>query len=350
MNKPLSISNFRKTAKVVLFLLILFGINQLLVTLYSQMTASSILARRDVRFRNADKTGVDILVLGDSHAYSGITASPFKTNPIKWVAPGEGYMLNYYKLEYGLKQFKPKIVILPLDLHSFSSVRYRIRDDSYWVKYADYLEVGAVAGKRLYYAKKYVKGRFFPYVGAGPTINDWAMKDIFKLQKDGMMMRRELNLKPKKKKGRAKKNRAKKNQVKKSQVKTPRQPRAERTLAQTKANMQFRNKDYFHKPMVTYFKKILSLCRENDITVLLVKYPVSRDYYQRVSELVPLQRFNRQVRGVLNDYDNYFILDFQNIFFSGMENMRDVDHVNKKGSRRISRKIAKFIEKHKLDQ
>ena len=326
MNRPLSISNFRKAAKVVLFLLILLGINQALVILYGKMTASGILARRDARFHETGKTGVDVLVLGDSHAYCGISLESFEGKPLKWVSPAESYHLNYYKLEYCLTRFKPKVVILPLDLHSFSVSGFRIGIDHYWVKYADYFEIGTITGKRLHYAGKYIKGKFFPYIGARTTINDWAMKGLFNFKKEGMMLRQELNVEGKKKTG-----------------SPERHPRMKKSFAKIRANAHLKNKNYFYKPLVVYFKKILSLCRENGITVLLVKYPVSHEYYQYASKLIPIPNFNRRLNNILKDYDNYFILDFQKTFFTRTAFMRDVDHVNKKGSEEISHGIAKFL-------
>lgn len=328
MNKPLFISNFRKALKVVLFLLILFGINRGLVYLYDQMTASSILARRDTLFHNTDKTGVDVLVLGDSHAFCAITPGPFERKPLKWVSPAESYPLNYYKLEYCLTRFKPKVVILPLDLHSFSFSAFRVGIDHYWVKYADYFELGAISGRRLHYARKYIKGKFFPYIGAGSTINEWAAKELFKLKKEGMMLRQELNVEGKEKAG-----------------SRERHPRLKKSFAKIRANAQLRDKRYFYRPMAVYFKKILTLCRENDITVLLVKYPVSREYFEYAAKLMPIRRFNREVKNILKDYDNYYILDFREIFFSRIEFMRDVDHVNEEGSEFISQKIAAFLKK-----
>ena len=333
MNRPLFISNFKKVLKGVLFLLILFGINRVLVYLYGQMTASSILARRDTRFHDTDKTGVDILVLGDSHAYCAISREPFERKLLKWVSPAESYPLNYYKLKYSLTRFKPKIVILPLDLHSFSFSSFRVGIDRYWVKYADYCELGAISGKRLLYARKYIEGEFFPYIGAGATLNEWAVKELFKLKKKGMMLRQELNVEGKEKAG-----------------SRERHPRLTKSFARIRANAHLGNKRYFYKPMVIYFKKILTLCRENNITVLLVKYPVSKDYYEYASTLMPIRRFNRGIKKILKDYDNYYILDFREIFFSRIEFMRDVDHVNEKGGGRISHRIAQFIKEHKLEE
>lgn len=302
---------------MVVFLLILFGINRGLIYLYGKMTASSILSRRDARFHETDKTGVEILVLGDSHAYAGITTDTFDGKLIKWVSPAESYHLNYYKLKYSLTRFKPNVLILPLDLHSFSYTRYRINQDYYWVKYVDYFEIGAAAGKRSLYTGKYIHGKFFPYIGAGNIINDWAMKNIFKVKKKGMRLRQELNGKS----------------------------RLTKAFARIRARAQLKSKNYFYKPLVVYFKKILDLCRENGITVLLVKYPVSREYYQYASTFISIRYFNYHVKNVLKDYDNYFILDFRKIFFDREEFLRDVDHVNEKGNERISRRIAKFLEK-----
>jgi hypothetical protein len=84
-------------------------------------------------------SGVHVLFMGDSHVKDGmdprVIAGSFNS-----ASPGENYLQTYWKLRHFLERddLEVRAVVLPLDLHSFSSTR---RDQEayywYWSRYDD---------------------------------------------------------------------------------------------------------------------------------------------------------------------------------------------------------------------
>jgi hypothetical protein len=294
-----------------------FFINQALVHFYGTMMKENILFKLDANFQKKNKMDVDSIVLGDSHSLLAIREPFFKGRLINWSSHGESYMMNYYKLKYYLSNKQLKILILPFDLHSFSSFRARtIGNDYFWIRYVDYMEVGITSGKFFYYMSKYLKAKLFPYVGESNMLYEWFVRKVLRLKP--ALLRQELSATKEKKKKR-------------------------KSFLERRIALHFKDKDYFYKIPVEYFKKILALCKTKDVTVLLVKLPVTGKYYRSASGLVPVSQWESNVQAILKNYNNVHVLDYRDLFFCQQKYMLDTDHVNKKGARIVSRKINRFI-------
>ena len=76
----------------------------------------------DSQFYKAEKK-IKVLAMGDSHVATGFDPRVFK-NAFNFSLYGENYIYNYYKLKYILQRNPQiRVIILPIDLHSFSSWR-----------------------------------------------------------------------------------------------------------------------------------------------------------------------------------------------------------------------------------
>ena len=97
-----------------------------------------------------NKDGIEVLFLGDSHFKLSIGASSAYNNPQKKVfdllVNGANYIQSYYLLKRHI-DILPNLraIVLPLDLHSFSSFRsHRIEFRYFFDAYMDYAELTAI--------------------------------------------------------------------------------------------------------------------------------------------------------------------------------------------------------------
>lgn len=322
----------RKSLKVGLFLLILAGLNFLLARIYETviMSSSSLILTTDKMLKQVKKGKVEILVLGDSHPWTAINPIYFKRPLITWVSSGEKYHHSYYKLKYFLANCqRPEIVILPLDIHSFTSNFRPEKDDFYWVKYINYLEFGKKRNQFSKFFRKYLKGQFFPYVGESAAIYQWLLKDYLNITKAGFA----------------------------PTFLTPGKPGNDVTLTERQKTVeqhalnQFYEKnlkrDFFDPLKIYYFNQILTLCGKNNIRVLLVKFPVKFEYYKYVSEhFFSPESYYKRIQSIIpKSCAEFHILDYQDIFFNRPHLMNDLDHVNHDGQKIVSKNINSEIER-----
>ena len=110
---------------------------------------------------------IKYLILGDSHSQRNFDTRILE-GAFNFSSVGENFIQSYYKLatilESGEKQVEN--VIMPLDLHTFSSYRAdKFRDSYYWVDYIDYVELGLAKDELSSFLLLYLKGRIFPIFG-----------------------------------------------------------------------------------------------------------------------------------------------------------------------------------------
>ena len=112
-----------KTFKVALFLLLFIALNHAVGRWFlEKRLAASRTGFIDREFHTVEKE-IEILAMGDSHVATGFDPRVFQ-HAFNFSLYGENYIYNYYKLKYILQSNPPiKVVILPVDLHSFSSWR-----------------------------------------------------------------------------------------------------------------------------------------------------------------------------------------------------------------------------------
>jgi hypothetical protein len=343
---------------ILLFLLLLTGLHCLLNHLYIRMMSFSGVMRAEKLKQIYPHSSVTMLALGDSHVGCGLLPKIIKLNLFKWPTAGEGYIQNYYKLKSYLKDHRPNLLILPLDLHSFSSVRIRnIVGDYYWVKYIDYFELASITGQRSYFLKKYFKGKFYPYVGEGDTLFQWlalkfiknqnqfipqARKEAAKFDVDFVAAGASINgFGSSKAKIAAQRN----NQPQNRKPKKNKKSSVNMAGASRRVRSQFHRKNPFDPTLVHYFKEILELCREKQIPVFLVKYPVSLEYFNAAAGYFSIRDFYKRIDAITENYPNIYLLDYQSIFFNKPQYLADSDHVNKKGAALLSKQIKDAISR-----
>lgn len=341
MKFNLSIFNFKsdqqrsrsiiaKIIKSLLFLIILFSLNYGLTRVYYSLMSQLKVIKFEKKFFQNDFNKTEILVLGDSHAmYLWRHYTSFQLD--NWATEGERFIQNYYKLKWFLDNYHPRAVIIPVDLHTFSSRALFFGHDFFWVKYVNYLELAFITHQYDFYISKYIRGLFFPYVGQQGVIQQLISRKVIEANPSqnitGSSFFSLFSIP----------NKNAPSILKKEKVPTPPPsrpgvpfhlltPQERQALAQYRADLMIDSRDYMNKFVMKYFRKMLSLCREKGVTVFLVKFPVSKEFYTCVARELPVKKYYKKIEKIIQKFPKTYILDYQGIYFERPQLLYDSDH------------------------
>jgi hypothetical protein len=117
---------------------------------------------------------------------------------------------------------------------------------------------------------------------------------------------------------------------------------------QARIEYHFKDQEIIDQDILYYFKKILDLCIENRINIILIKYPLSRNYLLNATDYVNRNKFYGFLQGILADFPflNYDIWDYQEIFIDSPAYFMDSDHLNRKGAIAFSELLSKKFSGH----
>jgi hypothetical protein len=311
----------RRLLRTVLFLLIFGLLNWGLGRIYVHKQMERLRAVQIERQFDQHQRTVETLAVGDSHMATGFDPRFFKDS-FNFALHGETYVYNYYKLRHILDR-NPRIrtVLLPLDFHSFSSWRAdRSLRDFYWIRYANYLELGWLSREPLEYLGKYVRGRFFPYLGEYEELLAGPGRDA----ETRRPPRPEI--------------------VQGYVVKTGTVVRNRERQALLRIRLHFSGRRTFDDVVALYFRKILELCAARDKTLVLVRFPVSEPYYRLAARRVAKAEVIRRAEEMIKPYRNVRVLDFQQLFFDrDRELFDDPDHLNQAGAEILTLEIKRIL-------
>ncbi|MBI4847226.1 MAG: DUF1574 family protein [Nitrospirae bacterium] len=257
-----------------------------------------------------------ILMLGDSHSMTGLN-SEIIGDAFNFSSGGANYMKTYYKLKYILND-KPrrfKVLIIPFDLHSFASNRSDVLMDSYyWKKYVNYWELGLRKKNLPAYLTEYLRGNYFPYAGEFGNVYLYFKdgqqnvgKEKYRKVIKGYMIDDE--------------NYSKKDKMK---------------LARTRTEEHFKGTKSVDEDLVFYFNKIVSLASGHGIKIILIKFPITDEYYSIASEMMQVDKYNAQINSLVEGKPDMFLWDYQNFFFDKDYLFSDSDHLNTAGATEFS--------------
>lgn len=104
-------------------------------------------------------------------------------------------------------------------------------------------------------------------------------------------------------------------------------------VAGERYSRHFDNKDeYFMPERIEELYDIIELCKENDITPVLITTPLS-EYY---ADLVPqefLQEFNETIEKIASDTSvNYYDYSHDDRFYGNLDHFSDADHLTEEGA------------------
>ena len=297
--------------KTIVFFLILFGFHNTLSFFYISWIQSSYTYEITRRQFEEVLPQTSILILGDSYAKFSINPA-YINGSFNFALNGENYIETYYKINYYLhdKRTNINLVILPVDLHSFSSYRAdRFRDPVFWKRYINYFELGKFKNDSSKYFKFWLFGEI-PYLGGFDETIEKILgeeeQSTWKISMGHISHNVELP------------------ESLDKEIQTEIIKRAER---------KFKGKTYLDSDLTTYFIKVLKLLEENDISVVLVWHPTTQYFYSQASQYLPGNNHLNIVEKLLTNYDfSYPILDYHDIFWGKNNLFVNGDHLNSNGA------------------
>ena len=261
----------------------------------------------------------DYLILGDSHAKSAFDPTVLG-NAFNFAMPMENYLHTFYKLKYILSQGADiDCVILNTDPHSFTSRRSdRTPLSDYYVQFVDYLEIGRRKSQYLRYLKTYISATFFPYVGKTAEVIEFTTKKRSSIQK-GFKIRTTLF--------------------------TNLDAKMRRKQARIRASHHIRNTEVWDKYQVLYFRKIIDLCLENGIGIVLVQTPLSKEYLTALQKITDPREVPEKVRGLIKENPKIIFCDFRDAFLNHPELFSNSDHLNFRGARKLTIMLKMHLDR-----
>lgn len=263
---------------------------------------------------------IQILFLGDSHILLGIDPAQIE-NSFNYASGGENYIQTYYKLDNLIKKgFIPEIAILPIDLHSFSSFRsVRFDNEWYWRKFINFYKL-AYQERKLSLLNNEING-------------------IFSFKGKGLQLLKPVDF-------------SKLSEIQRGY--TPSEAnfsKAENRLkvAAERVKSHLEGCDAIDGSLLLYFYKILDLAEEQNIKVVLIKYPLTEEYYSSVKKYIPNEEeYYRSALSQINNYNNIYIFDYQLLYSNRPELFKDSDHLNSAGAAEFSKLLNKSLTDNNL--
>ena len=98
---------------------------------------------------------------------------------------------------------------------------------------------------------------------------------------------------------------------------------------------------YFDPAIRIYFEKILHLCQDHGVRVVMVRMPMTKEFNIEEGKLVPEEKLFAEVQAITKNYPNFVrALDYHDLFEDHPEYFFDPDHLNIKGADLFSERLA----------
>lgn len=298
------------------FLFIILGICIFLLLNqgYLSLLQKSTISKTDYQFKN-NINQTKILFFGDSHVKNGVNPN-YINDSFNFAFSGESNLETYYKIKGILKSNHSNLClfILPIDPHTFSSYRSkRIREEWYWKRYMDFKEISQQ--NNLSYFNLLIKSHF-PIIGNGKTVIELILRKekYSKIEKGYQFLYGNFS-----------------KIFNKSKV------------ASNRIKPHMSNHNLLDKNIINYFLKIIKLSKNNNISIILIKYPLSKEYLVESEKYIPENYYN-YIYNITKHY-NVTILDYQKLFYNNSGYFRDSDHLNPTGAEIFSKRIQEDITK-----
>lgn len=296
------------------FLLVLSVLNAYYVR---SMLSKTIVQRTEDQFQNY-KNETKIIFFGDSHVKNGVDPRLIPES-FNYALAGENYAQTFYKLKKVLSDEEVKVekIVLPIDVHSFSSWRSdRFLHEWYWRDFIDYSEV-ARRNPEIGLIEKIVISRFPVIDSGGEFVNNLLNEpDISDLFLGATLLTGDYSENDKQAEG------------VKSTLKT-----------------QLIGYELIDDFLWQYFVDTIELAQENDAEVFLVRYPLSDSYLKGLADKgIEKHVVYNKVRSMIKDKRNIKILDYHELFVGQDELFSNSDHLNAQGATGLSEKIAEDLK------
>jgi hypothetical protein len=244
-----------------------------------------------------------------------------------YIMPKEIYTQTYYKLKYILEKTnkRPENILLSIDPVNFSPrAETELLFDGYWRKYLNYFEL-VHDYHNFDYLVNWFTGNFFSYAGNYRYVLmsiQFLKADLNQIKNGYIQARNYLNF------------------AKESNREAIGFEVATAYLS-----------SYSKKSILgetRYYLKILDLCKQYNIHLILLRMPMTDEYLKYARKLIDLDKLDREITDLTRNHcDDFKVFDYRNEFHGKPEYFFNADHINPAGVIIISRKIKEELEKNK---
>ena len=307
--------------KLVVFIILVIAANALLNVVYDHWMYYFRLSRnQDEQFKSCSDSA-KYLMLGNSH---NRVNPEILGNAFSYIMPKEVYAQTYYKLKYILEKTnkRPRNILLSIDPVNFSPrAENELSFDGYWRKYLDYFELVRESNDPGYLVN-WFEGNFFSYVGNYRYVLMSVQFFNVDLQtvKNGYVPARNYR----------------------NFSKEPDRNALGFEIATVYLS------SYNKKAVLgetKYYLKILALCRQYKIHLILLRMPMTDEYLKYAGKMVDLGKLDRDIVDLTGKHcDDFQVFDYRDEFHGKPEFFFNADHINPAGATIISMKIKNALE------
>lgn len=261
-------------------------------------------------------TNVKLILFGDSHVARSIDVSQIdSTYSLAYF--GENNMMNYYKLKYCLENDfeKPRYIILPCDIITYSTGFNKFLTNKYfYYSLIPFSEVPNLGECKLFSYYDYLKIKLIPYTEWRYALN-------------------RMNI-----------DRLKKSNNKFSDKSIKEQEMDAKKFIQDEILMGGDKNNLYGKSALNYLQKTIRLCKNNNIKLVFVKFPLTHNVFDEIKFHVDSTYLNNRPAEEIIHQENIPILNFEYLFENNLELFFDSHHLNISGRLKFT-----MIFKQKLD-
>jgi hypothetical protein len=285
--------------KISLFFVFFILINAIIYYLFINDTHNE--------YNDCNKSGA-VYLMADSHG-EALKKHPDNLGIINFSYESDSYFDIERKINFLIKETKIKKVIISIDSHCFSNYRENINNIDKSIYFESVVSENASAYEN--FKNKYIRYYFPVFNSNSPTIiRVGAFKMLTNKKNDSENL--------------------------KSWNSLTESEKSNQSISRLK--VQFESKKYSQK-LLDCFDRIVSIANKNNIEIIAIKFPVSKNYYNLLTEL---DSFN--VDNLLNG-KRIKIIDFQKVYFNNDIFFNDADHLNDMGGIRFSKLLNDSINK-----
>jgi len=272
--------------------------------------APSLAAERLIAQENAPCA---LLFLGNSHT---LTAVDIKADPsFRMCATlGEPYAVTYHKVRYLLetRSKKPGAIALQLDLNSFADHRVETTTTYRWAPYLHYTEMASLRGDPVGLMQDWVVYKAFPYAGKSTEV----IQRFTGLGESPLERLLRVAGNPE------------------DWVRAP-----EAAAAQVAGN-HLMNRNWNEPESIHFLERLVTLCEEQDVRFVWIRYPVTKYYQDEAAKLLPLAEWESYVESVCAAHPQIVYLDYHDALFERGELFADPNHLNAAGKAWMTQRVS----------
>ena len=309
-----------KLRKIFIAAFLLTTLHLFFYWLYADVLSSNSLQRKKAAlFRLKKNRKASVWFMGDSHPMMAVNPA-FIPGSFNLGGTSEYYFLTLLKIKRMLEESAPpEILVLPLDLHSFSAqgnallLQHEL-DDVFWAGLINPIEIYH-SGLPSDWMRWYLSARLFPYAGQYYRLLAFMKKESYQTDSAGFVSAEEdfsqLN------------------------------PENRQLAAEARFRAHFDKYPPMDALQLAAFSGIVSLCESRKIRLVLLSYPLSEEYRQ-CAENHPGLKGVVSIKDSISSGQHH--LDFSRFFEGKPGFFSDPDHLNLRGAELMSRRLNSALD------